>query len=84
MIEAVLFDNDGVLVDTERLYFEAARVTLAEIGIQLTLGGLPSIEAVRRSVRHGRAASRRGLTKGPQPRPTGGGESQPLASRRRS
>ena len=37
MIEAVLFDNDGVLVDTESLYFEAGRVTLAEIGIELTL-----------------------------------------------
>ena len=37
MIEAVLFDNDGVLVDTERLYFDAGRVTLAEVGIRLTL-----------------------------------------------
>jgi HAD superfamily hydrolase (TIGR01509 family) len=37
MIEAVLFDNDGVLVDTESLYFEAGRATLAEFGIQLTL-----------------------------------------------
>jgi HAD superfamily hydrolase (TIGR01509 family) len=36
MIEAVLFDNDGVLVDTESLYFEAGRATLAEIGIELT------------------------------------------------
>ena len=39
-IEAVLFDNDGVLVDTESLYFEAGRVTLAEIGIELTLAYL--------------------------------------------
>ena len=28
MIEAVLFDNDGVLVDTESLYLEAGRETL--------------------------------------------------------
>ena len=37
MIKAVLFDNDGVLVDTESLYFEAGRTTLTEIGIDLTL-----------------------------------------------
>jgi HAD superfamily hydrolase (TIGR01509 family) len=37
MIEAVLFDNDGVLVDTETLYFEAGRATLTECDIELTL-----------------------------------------------
>lgn len=37
MIEAVLFDNDGVLVETENLYFEAARKTLAEVGVTLSL-----------------------------------------------
>ena len=33
--EAILFDNDGVLVDTERLYFQANRETLAQLGIEL-------------------------------------------------
>lgn len=32
----VLWDNDGVLVDTEGLYFRACRDTLAEIGVALT------------------------------------------------
>ncbi|HYV98394.1 MAG TPA: HAD family phosphatase [Gemmatimonadaceae bacterium] len=36
MIRAVLWDNDGVLVDTERLYFEATRRVLADVGIELT------------------------------------------------
>ena len=33
--EAILFDNDGVLVDTEELYFAANRETLGAIGISL-------------------------------------------------
>lgn len=32
----VLFDNDGVLVDTERLYYEACRHCLDALGISLT------------------------------------------------
>jgi HAD superfamily hydrolase (TIGR01509 family) len=36
MIEAILWDNDGVLVDTECLFFESTRSTLATIGIQLS------------------------------------------------
>jgi HAD superfamily hydrolase (TIGR01509 family) len=36
MIKALFWDNDGVLVDTERLYFEANRQILARVGIQLT------------------------------------------------
>ncbi len=35
-IKAILWDNDGVLVDTEHLYFEATRATLARWGIALT------------------------------------------------
>lgn len=34
--EAILFDNDGVLVDTEELYFAANREALAAIGIALS------------------------------------------------
>ena len=33
--DAILFDNDGVLVDTERLYFRANRDVLAEVGVAL-------------------------------------------------
>lgn len=36
MIRALLWDNDGVLVDTEPLYFRATRELLAELGIELT------------------------------------------------
>ncbi len=35
-IKAILWDNDGVLVDTEGLYFEATRHTLAEFAVALT------------------------------------------------
>lgn len=34
--DAILFDNDGVLVDTEGLYFAANREALAAIGVTLT------------------------------------------------
>ena len=36
MIKAILWDNDGVLVDTERLYFRATQYVLATVGIPLT------------------------------------------------
>lgn len=36
MIEAILWDNDGVLVDTEGLYFRATRETLAGAGATLS------------------------------------------------
>ena len=35
MFDAILFDNDGVLVDTEHLYFRANQETLAGIGVDL-------------------------------------------------
>jgi HAD superfamily hydrolase (TIGR01509 family) len=34
---AILWDNDGVLVDTERWYFQATREVLAEVGVDLTV-----------------------------------------------
>jgi beta-phosphoglucomutase-like phosphatase (HAD superfamily) len=34
--KAVFWDNDGVLVDTERLYLDATQRVLATIGISLT------------------------------------------------
>ncbi len=36
MIEAVLWDNDGVLVDTETLFFETTRSAFARLGLDLT------------------------------------------------
>lgn len=36
MVEVIFWDNDGVLVDTERLYFEATRDVLARVGLSLT------------------------------------------------
>jgi HAD superfamily hydrolase (TIGR01509 family) len=36
MIEAILWDNDGVLVDTEGLFFDATRDALARAGVSVT------------------------------------------------
>ncbi len=36
MIKYLFFDNDGVLVDTEKYFFEATRIVLAQNGIELT------------------------------------------------
>lgn len=35
MIKAIFWDNDGVLVDTEKLYYRANKETFASIGIDL-------------------------------------------------
>jgi len=35
MFDAILFDNDGVLVDTEALYFRANQEALATVGVTL-------------------------------------------------
>lgn len=37
MVDAIFFDNDGILVDTEPMFFEATRRTLKPLGIDLTL-----------------------------------------------
>lgn len=37
MIKAVFWDNDGVLVDTERLYFEANRIFFSMFGVDITM-----------------------------------------------
>ncbi len=36
MFSVILWDNDGVLVDTEKYYFQATRDTLSEVGVELT------------------------------------------------
>jgi HAD superfamily hydrolase (TIGR01509 family) len=51
MIEAILWDNDGVLVDTEYLFFESTRRTLERMGIELTLE-----QFLELSMRQGRSA----------------------------
>jgi HAD superfamily hydrolase (TIGR01509 family) len=50
-IEAILWDNDGVLVDTEGLFFESTRRTLARIGIEFSLEQFLDL-----SMRQGRSA----------------------------
>ncbi len=35
-IKGILWDNDGLLVDSERIYFEANRQVLLQAGIRLT------------------------------------------------
>jgi HAD superfamily hydrolase (TIGR01509 family) len=37
MIKNIIFDNDGVLVDTEKLFFQACKETLQRVGVELTL-----------------------------------------------
>ena len=37
MVEAILWDNDGVLVDTEGLFYQATRQALARADVDLTL-----------------------------------------------
>lgn len=39
VFDAILFDNDGVLVDTEALYFQANREVLATVGVDLDQAG---------------------------------------------
>ncbi len=36
MVTTILFDNDGILMDTEKLYYYACRDTLAEEGFEYT------------------------------------------------
>jgi beta-phosphoglucomutase-like phosphatase (HAD superfamily) len=36
MIDAVLWDNDGVLLDTETLFFETTRAAFARLELNLT------------------------------------------------
>ncbi len=36
MLTTILWDNDGVLVDTEHLYFRACREALARVEIELS------------------------------------------------
>ena len=51
MVEAILWDNDGVLVDTEWIFYESTRTILAAIGIELSLEQFLDV-----SMRQGRSA----------------------------
>ena len=46
-LKAILWDNDGVLVDTERLYFLANRKALATVDVDLTLEDFTEISLRR-------------------------------------
>ena len=41
----ILFDHDGVLVNTEPLYYRATKSKLAELGVELTFGAYMRIQA---------------------------------------
>ena len=49
-LQAVFWDNDGVLVDTEELYYEATRAVLAQAGVELGIA-----EYVEVGLRQGRS-----------------------------
>jgi HAD superfamily hydrolase (TIGR01509 family) len=51
VLRAVFWDNDGVLVDTEELYFEATRAVLARAGFELGVERYVDL-----SLRRGRSA----------------------------
>lgn len=51
MVKTILWDNDGLLVDTEQLYFSATRDVLSELGVELTLDMFIQI-----SLTHGQSA----------------------------
>ena len=51
MIKAIFWDNDGVLVDTEALYFQATQSVLAENSIQMTRD-----QFIQISLKEGRSA----------------------------
>jgi len=36
MVQAIIWDNDGVLVDTEKYYYHATRGVLASVGVELS------------------------------------------------
>jgi len=51
MLKAIFWDNDGVLVDTEKLFYLAAQQVLATVGVVLTTKNLsPNPMAPRRCI----------------------------------
>ena len=62
-MQAILWDNDGVLVDTEELYFRATRELLAELGIALSEADFIDV-SLRRGASCFDLASERGIDAG--------------------
>jgi HAD superfamily hydrolase (TIGR01509 family) len=50
-LRTIFWDNDGVLVDTEKLYYEATRDVLARVGVELSIAAFTEL-----SLRQGRSA----------------------------
>jgi len=59
-MKAILWDNDGVLVDTEHLYFEETRAALRELGLDLSEAEYVEI-SLRRGVSCFELAEARGI-----------------------
>ena len=59
----ILWDNDGVLVNTEGLYFQATRDVLCSVGVPLTTDQFKEI-SLRRGETCFRLAAERGITDG--------------------
>lgn len=59
MKRVILWDHDGVLVDTEPLYFEATRAALGRLGVDLPLDGY--LEDMAHGVTAWERARRRGV-----------------------
>jgi HAD superfamily hydrolase (TIGR01509 family) len=59
-MKAILWDNDGVLVDTEELYYRATREGLAELGIELGVADYVEL-SLRRGASCFDLASERGV-----------------------
>jgi HAD superfamily hydrolase (TIGR01509 family) len=62
MIRAILWDNDGVLVDTEGLYFQATREILSKVGVELT-----QRMYAKYSLKHGKSVWHLAAEKGASP-----------------
>ncbi len=62
-MQAILWDNDGVLVDTEELYYRATREGLAELGIELGVADYVDL-SLRRGASCFDLANERGIDAG--------------------
>jgi HAD superfamily hydrolase (TIGR01509 family) len=51
MVKTIFWDNDGLLVDTEQLYFSATRDVLSEVGVELSMDMFVQISLI-----HGQSA----------------------------
>jgi len=63
-VKAIFWDNDGVLVDTEHLYYETTRDAMAQLGVELSLADFAELSlgvgtsAFDLAVAHGVSAER--------------------------